>query len=218
MTKPSARRLQTLDRFLGRADQSDDAMVLSEFDGFIAGVAVCPELLMPSEWLPVIWGEDGPVFDSERKAQGVLGAVMGHYNDVLRRLATPGRYAPLYDEDRDGSILWELWASGFGQAVELRPAAWQTLLGGEPEVRQAMAVMLSLVDLADRPGGAQDDQDRTLQAEAPDLIPGCLDVLHATRLTSRTPPEPIPTRSKSIGRNDPCPCGSGKKFKKCCLN
>nr|WP_279600031.1 SEC-C metal-binding domain-containing protein [Bacillus sp. B19-2] len=23
---------------------------------------------------------------------------------------------------------------------------------------------------------------------------------------------------KAIGRNDPCPCGSGKKYKKCCLN
>lgn len=23
---------------------------------------------------------------------------------------------------------------------------------------------------------------------------------------------------KKIGRNDPCPCGSGKKYKKCCLN
>ena len=22
---------------------------------------------------------------------------------------------------------------------------------------------------------------------------------------------------KGVGRNDPCPCGSGKKFKKCCL-
>ena len=22
---------------------------------------------------------------------------------------------------------------------------------------------------------------------------------------------------KKIGRNDPCPCGSGKKYKKCCL-
>jgi len=21
-----------------------------------------------------------------------------------------------------------------------------------------------------------------------------------------------------VGRNEPCPCGSGKKFKKCCLN
>ncbi|WP_339133381.1 MAG: SEC-C metal-binding domain-containing protein [Candidatus Electrothrix sp. GW3-4] len=30
-----------------------------------------------------------------------------------------------------------------------------------------------------------------------------------------------PTRQvikKKIGRNEPCPCGSGKKYKKCCLN
>ena len=26
------------------------------------------------------------------------------------------------------------------------------------------------------------------------------------------------TKKKKIGRNDPCPCGSGKKYKKCCLN
>ena len=25
-----------------------------------------------------------------------------------------------------------------------------------------------------------------------------------------------PLKSQKIGRNDPCPCGSGKKFKKCC--
>ena len=28
------------------------------------------------------------------------------------------------------------------------------------------------------------------------------------------PPKPV--RSVKIGRNDPCPCGSGKKYKKCC--
>jgi SWIM/SEC-C metal-binding protein len=27
---------------------------------------------------------------------------------------------------------------------------------------------------------------------------------------------PVPIQSQKIGRNDPCPCGSGKKFKKCC--
>lgn len=27
-----------------------------------------------------------------------------------------------------------------------------------------------------------------------------------------------PIRTTKIGRNDPCPCGSGKKFKKCCMN
>ena len=26
-----------------------------------------------------------------------------------------------------------------------------------------------------------------------------------------------PVRSTKVGRNEPCPCGSGKKYKKCCL-
>ncbi|HQQ89941.1 MAG TPA: SEC-C metal-binding domain-containing protein, partial [Oscillospiraceae bacterium] len=25
-----------------------------------------------------------------------------------------------------------------------------------------------------------------------------------------------PIKKKKIGRNDPCPCGSGKKYKNCC--
>ncbi|MBW6479721.1 MAG: SEC-C domain-containing protein [Bacteroidales bacterium] len=31
------------------------------------------------------------------------------------------------------------------------------------------------------------------------------------------PPKPI-TKAITIGRNEPCPCGSGKKYKHCCLN
>jgi uncharacterized protein len=30
-------------------------------------------------------------------------------------------------------------------------------------------------------------------------------------------PEPALNPFRNVGRNDPCPCGSGKKFKKCCL-
>ena len=29
-------------------------------------------------------------------------------------------------------------------------------------------------------------------------------------------PAPVKREEPKIGRNDPCPCGSGKKFKKCC--
>ena len=29
-------------------------------------------------------------------------------------------------------------------------------------------------------------------------------------------PEPVRRDAPKVGRNDPCPCGSGKKFKKCC--
>jgi SEC-C motif-containing protein len=29
-------------------------------------------------------------------------------------------------------------------------------------------------------------------------------------------PDPVRREAPKVGRNDPCPCGSGKKFKKCC--
>jgi preprotein translocase subunit SecA len=29
--------------------------------------------------------------------------------------------------------------------------------------------------------------------------------------------EPIRNKQERVGRNDPCPCGSGKKFKNCCM-
>jgi SWIM/SEC-C metal-binding protein len=32
----------------------------------------------------------------------------------------------------------------------------------------------------------------------------------------RTLNPPVPIQYEKIGRNEPCPCGSGKKYKKCC--
>jgi preprotein translocase subunit SecA len=30
------------------------------------------------------------------------------------------------------------------------------------------------------------------------------------------PQQPVTRQEKKVGRNDPCPCGSGLKYKKCC--
>ena len=38
------------------------------------------------------------------------------------------------------------------------------------------------------------------------------------RLTFADAPQSSVDPFKGVGRNDPCPCGSGKKFKKCCLH
>ena len=35
------------------------------------------------------------------------------------------------------------------------------------------------------------------------------------KVVKRSGPEPI-RNTQTPGRNDPCPCGSGKKYKKCC--
>ncbi|MBP1807761.1 UPF0149 family protein [Rubellimicrobium aerolatum] len=195
--------LRKLDRFLSDPEHGDDVMLLSELDGFLAGVAVCPELIMPGEWLEVVWGEDGPVFTSERQASGVLGLIIGHYNDILRQLNTPGRYAPLLEQDRDGSPLWELWASGFAKAVALRPDAWADFTISEgPAVHRAMAFFRKLDELANQPGDQFTEMDNALDAVAPELIPKCLEEFHLARLGLLDPAKPSEaprTPHKSVG-------------------
>ncbi len=41
------------------------------------------------------------------------------------------------------------------------------------------------------------------------------DIMYPDSPQHSAPPAPI-RREEKIGRNDPCPCGSGKKYKKCC--
>jgi uncharacterized protein len=75
----SSRRLKELENEL--LALGEEVMLLEELDGFIAGILVCPEMIPPSEWLPVVWGqtdrEDSPVFDNLAHANKVIALVIG---------------------------------------------------------------------------------------------------------------------------------------------
>lgn len=203
----------------------DDAMLLEELDGFIAGLLVCPELIMPGEWLPVVWGNvdgDEPDFDSLEHLNRILGLIMEHYNGVARILTErPDDYAPLFAVDEcNNDIFWELWIEGFEQAVKLRPAAWQQLLIADRETALAISGLLTLVDVARRDERFSDEQHDPLTAAAPDQIGPCVVTLNEWRLANygpaQMPMSSVSTPKPKIGRNEPCPCGSDKKYKKCC--
>lgn len=84
-------RLRKLDKAL--SDLDGDVLPLSQVDGLIAGVIVCPDLIMPGEWLSQIWGgdgDDGAVFDDMQQAQQVMATVMEHYNAVSDALMSQG--------------------------------------------------------------------------------------------------------------------------------
>ena len=88
--------LEALDQFLMSEASPENCMQLSDLDGFLTGIAIGPELVKPSEWLPVVWGGDEPVFEDAEQAQTVIGTIMGRYNEILRVLDTdPEAYAPI---------------------------------------------------------------------------------------------------------------------------
>ena len=217
-----SRRLKQLDEEL--LALGDEAMLLEELDGFIAGLLTCPELIMPSDWLPVVWHEGSldqrPVFENLDHANRVLGLVMEHYNGVARTLMDrPDHYSPLFSVDsRNDDILWELWIEGFEKAVALRPAAWNKLLDADVDTAAAMSGMLLLLDIAR--GETEIDDHDPLLAAVPEKIAGWVVTLNEWRLANTQPvqedPRVVTIPRKKVGRNDPCPCGSGKKYKKCC--
>jgi uncharacterized protein len=218
MRKMSQDDLERLDRCLC-GQESDEIMLLSELDGYLAGVVVCPELILPSEWLPAIWGRDEPPFEDESEAREVLGLIMALYNDIANRLMQGGAYGPLIDEDVDGTFVWEFWAEGFGKALTLRPWAWSSFgeRSDDDQAARAFHMLAALAMIAKDSARAKDEDDDELDAAllhaAPDLIAASVADLHEDRIANR----PRSATGSKPGRNDPCPCGSGKKYKKCCL-
>jgi uncharacterized protein len=207
--------LDELDALL--LNQSDDGMLLSELDGFLTGIIVSPDLINPSAWFKPIWGRDTPKFDDEQSLQHFFNLVMRHYNEILSSLDHPGEYEPIFEVDtRTNETLWELWIEGFSKAMKLAPRGWNRIKASDDEGPKAAVSGIS--ELAAFSSGkvtlgqAEEDQwDR----EAPDLIPIWVQLLHEWRLENDHH-RPVSAKGDKVGRNDPCPCKSGKKYKKCC--
>jgi len=214
--------------FLSKTDE--DGMLLSEFDGFCAGVIVCPEPVPPSEWLPHVWGSNGtPEFESEDALQSALDLIMGHYNDVAQTLMPPEfEYGPVFDIDgRTDETIWEMWVLGFERAMRLRSEVWEQIVEGEDEEAGAsITMMLALHGIAEGKSDLPESSIADLRDKAPDLITDM--VIALNRWTKGYPQsdlllpeeEPlgsvVPFRANKVGRNEPCPCGSGRKYKRCC--
>jgi uncharacterized protein YecA (UPF0149 family) len=84
--------------------------------------------------------------------------------------------------------------------------------------RRAAEIIMSVFALVrDDPDIFEDRITPRMRAEILDQLPVIIQIIAAywrdpgARLSRR---EPI--RSTKVGRNEPCPCGSCKKFKKCC--
>lgn len=223
---PTDDALKTLDALL-MSVTDEDGMLLSEFDGFCAGVIVCPDMIPPSEWLPLVWGSSGtPELEPDDALQNALDLIMGHYNDVAQSLMPPEfDYGPVLEHDtRTEETIWEMWVSGFERAMSIRPDVWEQIVeSADEEAGASINMMLTLHGIAEGESDLPEGSIEDLRNKAPDLITDMVIALNRwTKGVSHPAFEddsygsPRPFRGKKVGRNEPCPCGSGRKYKRCC--
>jgi uncharacterized protein len=214
-------RLRKLDKAL--RDLGEDVLTLSQVDGLVAGVIVCPELILPGEWLPLIWGGDGDagaVFDNIQQVQHLTAMLLEHYNAVSDALRPQGRYEPIFDVGtRTGDVLWETWIASFETAMKLRPRSWGEILDcDDNEAVTAISGLIALAAMSLGESILSSQAQESLAAGAPDFILHLVRTLNRWRLEHQGAPRAAaPAVGGKVGRNDPCPCGSGRKHKKCCL-
>ena len=91
----------------------DICMRPAEVDGFVTGIAVSPDMIPPSDWLPVIWGGGEPEFTGIEEASRVLGLVLRRYSTIRLMLdKTPEAYQPVLLDSSTGQTTAEDWARG----------------------------------------------------------------------------------------------------------
>ena len=221
----SEQNLDRLSVLLHALPTENMPMTLSELDGYVTGVLACPDMIPPSEWLPHVWGETGEAeFPDQKTAEETIGAVMAHYNSVADAITHSLWIEPIYEVDPNSDeTLWEPWVDGFTRAMGLRPDTWSHLLDAADEETQAtMIFIMALQDIYIGKSNFTDDEIDEIDREAPDLIPNCVaTILHQSRpelagqVPANLPGQPFKAGPRP-GRNDPCSCGSGRKYKQCC--
>lgn len=208
----SPTELRALEQFLQQPGRRDRAMNLAMLEGYLAAVVIAPSPVMPSDWLPRVWdierGTRAAGFATAAEAQRVLGLVMRLYNGVAQAFAAePFRFEPLYRRDAG----WDVrhWCEGVLIGLDFDADHWRALMRRE---REWFTPFVRLGSGADLP--APEDESRNLD-HWKEIIPSRL--LQMREDWRRPSPRPMPHRApEKTGRNEACPCGSGRKFKKCC--
>ena len=111
-------------------------MNLEQLEGFLAALICGPEIVRPSEYLPVICGSDMVLddsFGSQSVLQDFLSLIMRHWNVIADTLHSGDVFLPLLLEDENGISHANDWAKGFLRGMELRRTDWAVLLDDEKQ-------------------------------------------------------------------------------------
>lgn len=200
------------------------AMRVEELDGFFTALVIGPDMVMPSEYLPVVWGGDDDEsagFKSLEEANVLMQLMMRHWNAIVAELEAEGVYRMKLDAPDTKGVPGRQWARGFMKGVTMRREGWSVLLTSENEGQLAtIAIVAGDVD----PGFPEEPLDIAAADRLVVLMAAGVGRAYRYFKAQRVPMPggrrekagPVRRREPKVGRNEPCPCGSGRKYKQCC--
>lgn len=219
MNEPlSKHEFELVDDILTKYGHDDSILCISELDGFLTAIVSGPDVIQPSQWFSVIWGGEAnaPEWDSEQEFRQFMTLVVRHMNAIAEVLMeSPNDYEAMFMVSNMGEktvYIAEEWAFGYMKGVDL---------GDWPELPAELQTWLDVIDLHGREENFSILKKLSLEEHQQTVkeIDPAVRKLHAFWLSKREHPKLETIHAERLpGRNELCPCGSGRKFKKCCLH
>ncbi|MBK8289516.1 MAG: UPF0149 family protein [Cellvibrionales bacterium] len=235
-------QLRILSEFLDSPSRPENTMTLHELRGFLWSLASTPADIDEEEWLPFVFDGEDPNFMDSHEEENISTLMMGLWDEQFTRIEDDdselvGSDYQWHDAPDQRQPL-TAWCTGLLKAHYWQEDSWKRYWkrlepveteDGIFDIVEEVETTLNVASLfADTDGAIEDAEDAPadLLASLPEIagqLPwimmnyaecGCLlgDMLEEENQ------EPYRREQPKIGRNDICFCGSGKKYKNCCIN
>mgnify|MGYP000038231312 CR=1 FL=1 len=210
--------IEWLDYYLDHHGNETSVFDVSELDGFFAAIACAPQTIMPSVWLPALWGgeENSPTWDSPTDADAFTQYAMSFYNIVTADMKNDN-YEALYMQGVVNERTYTLvddWCAGFLRGISL----WGPISPADTTVLEVALGPIRQFSTERGLGELAELNDEEVEQYQQAIEPAVRKLFRHFSKRRTQDNQPIIRATHKSGRNDPCPCGSGKKYKKCCLH
>ena len=194
--------------------EAHNTMRCDEVQGFMMALLSGPDALNPTNWLPEILGEES-LFDAKERTE-IERLVMAMAADMRMKLNEKILPDLWFYEDEAGNPDFYTWCNAYLYALDIVPTDWFEAVEQE-EFEDLFYPIMAL-------GGIYDDEENgeiilhlnekeltQLESDLPHVL---LDIYWYWQAIINKP-QTVRREGEKVGRNDPCPCGSGKKYKAC---
>lgn len=220
----TGKELEELGEFLNSDEVSENTMSIDVLEGYLTGMFIGPVDITPGDWLPYVWDITGSgevhAFSTKKKGDRIIRLIMLFSSSISLILTrNPEAYMPLlecteFEDPVDEQLAVKSWVVGFMLAITHNMKAWKPLMFSE----RMMMILAPILSTAEAEGNGEQVDQAEWDFCREMITPTVFAVYTFWQQYREQGGQMTGTVRKGelAGRNDPCPCGSGKKYKKCC--
>lgn len=161
-------------------------------------------------------------FEMAAQAQKLVNLILPHWNSIVSQLEKNNYFYPVLLESEDGSMGND-WAAGFLSGMQLGGDEWKEYLNDEEKSGVFVPILLLAHEHDPDPELRPDPIDSEMREKILAFLTVSVPMIYAhfaqhrkANASSLQQAGTFQRSSWKIGRNEPCPCGSNQKYKKCC--